>query len=296
MLAHTPTSEHWEEVSPMIDTDVQAAGKRPPPPPLDLARAAGAAHGAAGQLVALLRAGADPGVTAVGRWTVRDVAAHVASGAELYARMVGGTPSPAPTIEAITALNDEIMGTLADEDLLALADHIEAAVDSLLAAAERHPADQDVPWHAGLHLPLPTLLAVACGEYLVHGNDIARSPGAPRGRCRPTGPGRCSSECCPSSRITCSPRRHGGGRPGTTSGCAASAVCGRSSPSPMGRWPSKRRRPAGAQTVICPRTRGHSCSCSTAAAGPSGPPSRAGSWPGDAGHGWPYAAELFRKP
>jgi SCP-2 sterol transfer family len=34
-----------------------------------------------------------------------------------------------------------------------------------------------VPWHAGLRMPLSTLLAVACGEYLVHGRDIARAAG-----------------------------------------------------------------------------------------------------------------------
>ena len=41
----------------MDGTHVQAAGKRRPPPLLDMARAAHAAHGAAGQFVALLRAG-----------------------------------------------------------------------------------------------------------------------------------------------------------------------------------------------------------------------------------------------
>ena len=159
----------------MNSTHRPAVGERPAVPPVDLTRAAHAADGAAGQLVALLRTRPDPGAVAVGHWTVRDVAAHVAGGAELYAELVRGTPSPAPTIEAITALNDQIIGTLAGQDLQALADRIEAAVAGLLAAAERHPGDPDVPWHAGLHLPLSTLLAVACGEYLIHGRDIARA-------------------------------------------------------------------------------------------------------------------------
>jgi uncharacterized protein (TIGR03083 family) len=163
----------------MNTTPVQGAGMRPAPPLPDIARAARAADGAAGQLVALLRAGPDPGLTAVGRWTVRDVAAHVAGGAELYTQIARGTPSPARTIEAVTALNDQIIATLGEQELPALADRIETAVGGLLAAAQRYRGDQDVPWHAGVQLPLSALLAIACGEYLVHGRDIARAAGRP---------------------------------------------------------------------------------------------------------------------
>src|SRR5215471_87239 len=162
----------------MDSIHVWAATQRPPLP-VDPARAAHAADGAASQLVALLRSGPDPGLTAVGHWKVRDVATHVAGGAELYAQIARGTPSPAPTIEAVTALNDQIIGTIGERDAPALADRVETAVASLLAAADRRHGDPDVPWHAGLHLPLSSLLAVACGEYLVHGNDIARAAGIP---------------------------------------------------------------------------------------------------------------------
>jgi uncharacterized protein (TIGR03083 family) len=156
-----------------------ATAERPPLALLDQVRAARAADGAARQFAALLRAGPDPGLTAVGRWTVRDVAAHVAGGAELYAQIARGTPSPAPTIEGITALNDQILSTIGEPDLPALAGRAEAAVAGLLATADGHQGDPDVPWHAGLRLPLSTLLAAACGEYLVHGYDIARAARVP---------------------------------------------------------------------------------------------------------------------
>jgi uncharacterized protein (TIGR03083 family) len=154
---------------------VPAAGERSP---LSVDRAARAAGGAAAQLVALLRSGPDPGLDAVGRWKVRDVAAHVAGGAEIYAQMLRGTPSPAPTIEAIATLNDQIVAELGDQDLPALADRTEAAAADMLAAAGRHHGDPDLPWQAGLRMPLSTVLAVSCGEYLVHGYDIAHAAGA----------------------------------------------------------------------------------------------------------------------
>ena len=162
-----------------MNTHARAVGERQAIPRVGQARAARAAAGAAGQLAALLRAGPDPGLTAVGRWTVRDVAAHVVGGAELYAQIARGTPSPASTIEGITALNDQILSTVGEQDLPALAGRVEAAVAGLLAAADGHQGDPGVPWHAGLRLPMSTLLAAACGEYLVHGYDIARAARLP---------------------------------------------------------------------------------------------------------------------
>ena len=112
----------------------RSAAERPPLP-VDPARAARHADGAARQLVALLRSGPDPGLAAVGRWAVRDVAAHVAGGMELYAQLARGTPSPAPAIEAITALNDQIVADLGDQDLPALAGRIEATTEADAAAS-----------------------------------------------------------------------------------------------------------------------------------------------------------------
>src|SRR4029450_2150172 len=95
----------------MNSTQRPAVGERPAVPPVDLTRAARAARGAAGQLVTMLRAVPDPDAAAIGHWTVRDVAAHVAGGAELYGEIARGTPSPAATIEAVNALHDQIIGT-----------------------------------------------------------------------------------------------------------------------------------------------------------------------------------------
>src|SRR5262245_51907157 len=131
----------------MNSRHVRAAGELPTLPSVDVTRAADAARAAAGRFAALLRAVPDPGVTAIGHWTVRDVAAHVAGGAELYAGIVRGTPSPAPTIDAITALNEQIIGTVGESGLPALADRGDTAVADRPTAAEHHQADADLPCH-----------------------------------------------------------------------------------------------------------------------------------------------------
>jgi hypothetical protein len=107
----------------------RAAAERPPLP-VDPARAARDADGTASKLVALLRSGPDPGMAAAGRCTVRD-----ACGAELYAQLAHGTPAPAPAIEAITALNDQIVADLGDQDLPTRAGRIEANTEADAAAS-----------------------------------------------------------------------------------------------------------------------------------------------------------------
>jgi uncharacterized protein (TIGR03083 family) len=79
----------------------------------------------------------------------------------------------------VVAGGEQIIGTVGQQELPSLADRVEAAADDLLAAAERLQPDQEVSWHAGLRMPLSTVLAVACGECLVHGRDIARAAGRP---------------------------------------------------------------------------------------------------------------------
>ena len=176
----------------MNTTPVQAAGMRPSPPLPDIAHAARAADGAAGQLVALLRAGPDPSLTAVGRWTVRDVAAHVAGGAELYAQIARGTPSPAPTIEAITALNDQIIAAVGEQELPAL-----SPTALKLQSADFWPPRSAIsvtrtcPGTPGCSCRFPPCSPwpAASTSYMV---TTSRTPPVTLGRCQPAGPGRCS--------------------------------------------------------------------------------------------------------
>jgi uncharacterized protein (TIGR03083 family) len=116
---------------------------------------------------------------AIGRWTAREVAAHVAGGLELYTQLVRGGTSPAGTIDAITPLNDEIIASIDELHMPALAERVRRSAAVYRVAATVAGGAPDVGWHAGLRVPLSTLLAISLGEAIVHGRDIARAGGRP---------------------------------------------------------------------------------------------------------------------
>jgi len=154
-------------------------GGRPRLHPVDKSRAASEVDEAVHQLCDMLRAARDLGAAAVGHWSARDVAVHLAESLDLYNRMATGTGSPADTIDAITDLNEQLVTACDERDARVLAGRIEAAAASYTATARATAGDPDVPWHAGLRTPLTTLLATTLGEVLVRGHDIARAVGAP---------------------------------------------------------------------------------------------------------------------
>jgi uncharacterized protein (TIGR03083 family) len=108
---------------------------------------------------------------AVGHWTVRDVAAHVAWAMDLYTGLLDGAASPAADIGQTAALSDAGIAGVVEREPEALARAVEQARDRYLAAAR----DQTVTWHAGLRLPVTALLGLTLGEAMVHGLDVARA-------------------------------------------------------------------------------------------------------------------------
>jgi uncharacterized protein (TIGR03083 family) len=144
----------------------------------DVQRTAAQAQDAFDRFCEVLRTAGTPERAAVGRWTVHDVAAHVAGGMEINVAMLAGQPSPAATIEGIAVLNDEVVAARRDLDLVHLAARIEETAAAYVAAVRAHADDPEVAWHAGLRLPLSTVVAAALGEALIHGYDVARATGA----------------------------------------------------------------------------------------------------------------------
>jgi len=154
-------------------------GGRPHAHPVDKALAASEVDAAVHQLCDVLRRVGDLGATAVGHWSARDVAVHLAESLDLYTRMATGSGSPADTIDAIPDLNERLVAASDERDARVLAGRIEAAAASYTTTVRATAGDPDVLWHAGLRTPLTTLLATTLGEVLVHGHDIARAVGAP---------------------------------------------------------------------------------------------------------------------
>ena len=223
----------------------------------DKGRAADQAHAVFAQLCALLRDTDDLSPGAVGHWTAGDVAAHLAGLLALYPRLLSGGASPAGTVDAIAAMNEQLVADVPERDGPALATRIESAAAAFADAVRAVPGDPEVGWHAGLRVPLSSLASLMVEEASVHGYDIARAVGRPwhirdewahttfRGLL-PIMPAYVSDR---GARM----------RPGSTSGCAATRRPGRSSPSPTARSPSSPARRRERSTATSPRRPSRSC-------------------------------------
>ncbi|HEY2793761.1 MAG TPA: maleylpyruvate isomerase N-terminal domain-containing protein, partial [Micromonosporaceae bacterium] len=146
-----------------------------PAPATDRARTVDQLSVAIKQLVRVLSNVRNPNAPATNRWTVTDVAAHIAGNLEVCTAMVRGVPSPAGSIDAIGALNDLVIATLGERDIDRLGQHIEAHAAAYIEAIRSLDGDPPVPWHAHLHVPASTLAGLSLGEAIVHGLDIARA-------------------------------------------------------------------------------------------------------------------------
>lgn len=145
----------------------------------DKGRAADQIDAAFAQLCGLLRGAPDLTPRAIGRWTARDVAAHLAGGLPLYCGLLSGDQPPAESIEAIEALNDDVVASVPEQDGPALAARIESAAAAFTDAVRTTDGDPELTWHGGLRIPLSSMAALMVEEASVHGYDVARALGRP---------------------------------------------------------------------------------------------------------------------
>ncbi len=107
-------------------------------------------------------------------WTVRDVAAHLATLSDAYAAIASGEPSPYPDMTTRAARNQARVAAEAEQDLAVLSEHFVAGVKRTAEnLASGGPGQTYV--HGGVTLPAPAFLGLVLGEFLLHGDDIART-------------------------------------------------------------------------------------------------------------------------
>lgn len=122
----------------------------------------------------MLRAGVDSTARVSNEWTVRDAAAHVAGTLPLYVDMAGGKPSPVRAFEQLAAYNERFL-SVEEHNVYAFADAIDRAMADLMDVLEHQRDDFPVTWHAGVVLPLSTVVGLLGGEGYLHGYDVARA-------------------------------------------------------------------------------------------------------------------------
>jgi uncharacterized protein (TIGR03083 family) len=125
----------------------------------------------------LLRSIADPGATAIGRWTSADTAAHVAETFALEVGVLEGEGTPVQTIDAIADFNEEGLKRYRERNPKSIADRLDSVTTELVTALERWSWDEMVEWHGGIKVPVWMVPSILIGECLVHGFDIAKADG-----------------------------------------------------------------------------------------------------------------------
>lgn len=137
--------------------------------------------GTSQRLVALLSTVRDPSVTAVGHWTIADLAIHLTETFERYPRYLRGEVELMDDPLDVTQHNNEVVaagrGLPVDEATHRIASAVDE-IDGLLA--DRSP-DEPVRWHGGIELAPAAFAAVIGSEAVVHGYDLS----SPEGRYSP---------------------------------------------------------------------------------------------------------------
>lgn len=132
-----------------------------------------AARRATRDFTSLLRSVRDPHRTAIGHWTIGEVAAHVSHIYGMYPAIVRGEGSPVADHLRLAEYWDTRLAEDRERDPAVAADRIDAAMGEFSEAVDASDWERRVRWHGGLEVPIWCLPTVLINESDVHGLDIA---------------------------------------------------------------------------------------------------------------------------
>jgi uncharacterized protein (TIGR03083 family) len=136
----------------------------------------GALADAGARLSAIMRRISDPGLRAVGTWSIGETAHHVAAGPGYFLAAARGD-AELVALDGVAADNARDLTGDPERDPRVLADRFDAGIRALVSHAGTVPGDLLVEPFTDVKVPLSCLLAIELDEVLVHGFDIARAAG-----------------------------------------------------------------------------------------------------------------------
>lgn len=141
------------------------------------------------RFASMLESARAPGAMATADWSIAETAAHVTAIAALYTAMVRPdvTPDPLPglrdkwlatTVDTVAELNELALAQFTERNPRAIAQRLRADMDHILRVTEGIDPAEPVQWLGDSRVPVMGVVAHLVNELLVHGHDIARTPGS----------------------------------------------------------------------------------------------------------------------
>ena len=127
----------------------------------------------------LLRLAGDPSRTAIGHWSIAEVAAHTTHIFGLFPRLLQGGSSPVEDHLRLGEHWDAELARDGERDLDVLAERIERSTKEFIDAARSLDWTQNVSWHGGIRLPAYALASILINECEIHGLDVSRADKKP---------------------------------------------------------------------------------------------------------------------